>query len=85
MIRRMLNLVPPLTYFYIHTHKHILLIFSDQEIKQISPGPRTSQTEIAQNSAHELLKIGAACNVLYIGTVDTESLTGPQVHMCRTL
>ncbi|XP_043931073.1 tensin-1 isoform X6 [Protopterus annectens] len=30
------------------------------------------------NSASELLRHGAACNVLYINSVDLESLTGPQ-------
>lgn len=30
------------------------------------------------NSASELLRHGAACNVLYISSVDLESLTGPQ-------
>ncbi|XP_043505808.1 tensin-3 isoform X10 [Polistes fuscatus] len=32
----------------------------------------------ATNSAQQLLAQGAACNVLYLFTVDTESLTGPQ-------
>ncbi|XP_066587703.1 tensin-3 isoform X2 [Prorops nasuta] len=30
------------------------------------------------NSTHQLLAQGAACNVLYLFTIDTESLTGPQ-------
>lgn len=36
----------------------------------------TTTTEI--NSAADLLAKGAACNVVFINTVDTESLTGPQ-------
>uniref|UniRef100_F6V7W7 SH2 domain-containing protein n=1 Tax=Ciona intestinalis TaxID=7719 RepID=F6V7W7_CIOIN len=40
-------------------------------------GSSRDSTEI-QNSAVELLKQGAACNVLYLGSEDTESLTGPE-------
>ncbi|XP_017335974.1 tensin-2 isoform X2 [Ictalurus punctatus] len=36
------------------------------------------QTGTNTSTAAELLKQGAACNVLYINSVDTESLTGPQ-------
>lgn len=37
-----------------------------------------SQTQTATNSAAELLKQGAACNVWFLGSVDLESLTGVQ-------
>ncbi|XP_058247880.1 tensin-1 isoform X5 [Hemibagrus wyckioides] len=42
--------------------------------------PNEEITEVATpvNPATELLKQGAACNVLYINSVDMESLTGPQ-------
>ncbi|KAK3557070.1 hypothetical protein QTP70_024455 [Hemibagrus guttatus] len=36
------------------------------------------QSDTNTSTAAELLKQGAACNVLYINSVDTESLTGPQ-------
>ncbi|KAF6087048.1 tensin 3 [Phyllostomus discolor] len=42
-----------------------------EEISESSP-------QTAANSAAELLKQGAACNVWYLGSVDTESLTGHQ-------
>jgi len=42
------------------------------------PGSVQSSQEIS-NSAADLLRQGAACNVLYIGSADTESLTGPEV------
>lgn len=41
------------------------------ELQEKQSGTNTS-------TAAELLKQGAACNVLYINSVDTESLTGPQ-------
>ncbi|MCJ8729131.1 hypothetical protein PDJAM_G00102720 [Pangasius djambal] len=41
------------------------------ELQELQSGTNTS-------TAAELLKQGAACNVLYINSVDTESLTGPQ-------
>ncbi|KAI5624019.1 tensin-2 isoform X1 [Silurus asotus] len=41
------------------------------ELQDLQSGSNTS-------TAAELLKQGAACNVLYINSVDTESLTGPQ-------
>uniref|UniRef100_H2Z9T3 SH2 domain-containing protein n=1 Tax=Ciona savignyi TaxID=51511 RepID=H2Z9T3_CIOSA len=47
----------------------------NQEIPPV--GSSRNSTEI-QNSAVELLKLGAACNVLYLGSEDTESLTGPE-------
>ena len=31
------------------------------------------------NSAADLLRQGAACNVLFLGSANTESLTGPEV------
>ncbi|XP_078025168.1 tensin-3 [Epinephelus lanceolatus] len=37
-----------------------------------------SSTQTATNSAAELLKQGAACNVWYLGSVELESLTGHQ-------
>ncbi|KAF5890176.1 tensin-2-like isoform X2, partial [Clarias magur] len=41
------------------------------ELQELQSGTNTS-------TAAELLKQGAACNVLYLNSVDTESLTGPQ-------
>lgn len=37
-----------------------------------------SPTQEMPNSASQLLAQGAACNVVYLNSVDTESLTGPQ-------
>lgn len=37
-----------------------------------------TSTPTAANSAAELLKQGAACNVWYLGSVELETLTGPQ-------
>ncbi|XP_023251263.1 tensin-3-like, partial [Seriola lalandi dorsalis] len=37
-----------------------------------------SSAQTATNSAAELLKQGAACNVWYLGSVELESLTGHQ-------
>ncbi|RXM34484.1 Tensin [Acipenser ruthenus] len=42
------------------------------------PNDDTPETSTPSNSAPELLKQGAACNVLYLNSVDMESLTGPQ-------
>ncbi|KPP67677.1 hypothetical protein Z043_113703 [Scleropages formosus] len=36
------------------------------------------QTSSNMSTAADLLKQGAACNVLYLNSVETESLTGPQ-------
>ncbi|XP_068446063.1 si:ch211-191a24.3 [Clinocottus analis] len=45
-----------------------------------------SSAQTATNSAAELLKQGAACNVWYLGTVELESLTGHQaVQKATTL
>ncbi|XP_076010473.1 tensin 3-2 isoform X2 [Genypterus blacodes] len=45
-----------------------------------------SSTQTATNSAAELLKQGAACNVWYLGSVELESLTGHQaVQKATTL
>ncbi|XP_034231429.1 tensin-1 [Thrips palmi] len=41
-----------------------------------SPSGNTNSHSVS--SAHQLLAQGAACNVLYLFTTDTESLTGPQ-------
>ncbi|XP_031424116.1 tensin-2-like isoform X1 [Clupea harengus] len=41
------------------------------ELQELQSGTHTS-------TAADLLKQGAACNVLYLNSVDTESLTGPQ-------
>lgn len=41
------------------------------ELQELPSGTHTS-------TAADLLKQGAACNVLYLNSVDTESLTGPQ-------
>ncbi|XP_013414657.1 tensin-1 isoform X4 [Lingula anatina] len=45
---------------------------------QVDVGPESPMSEAAPSSASALLAQGAACNVLFINTVDTESLTGPQ-------
>ncbi|XP_005998112.1 tensin-1 isoform X2 [Latimeria chalumnae] len=42
------------------------------------PKEEAKETAVPSNSASELLKQGAACNVLYMNSVDMESLTGPQ-------
>uniref|UniRef100_A0A8D0HTZ5 Tensin 1 n=1 Tax=Sphenodon punctatus TaxID=8508 RepID=A0A8D0HTZ5_SPHPU len=42
------------------------------------PMDETKETASASSSAMELLKQGAACNVLFINSVEMESLTGPQ-------
>nr|CAB3267156.1 tensin homolog [Phallusia mammillata] len=48
----------------------------NMEVKS-RPGSVRSSQEIS-NSAADLLRQGAACNVLYLGSADTESLTGPE-------
>ncbi|XP_024134811.1 tensin-3 isoform X2 [Oryzias melastigma] len=51
------------------------LILPDRDpVEEISDSP----TQTATNSAAELLKQGAACNVWYLGSVELESLTGHQ-------
>ncbi|KAM8874299.1 tensin-3-like isoform 2-T2 [Spinachia spinachia] len=48
--------------------------------------PSDSPAQTATNSAAELLKQGAACNVWYLGSVELESLTGHQaVQKATTL
>ncbi|XP_033017237.1 tensin-1 isoform X3 [Lacerta agilis] len=42
------------------------------------PMDETKETTTSSNSATDLLKQGAACNVLFINSVEMESLTGPQ-------
>ncbi|XP_053163448.1 tensin-1 isoform X4 [Hemicordylus capensis] len=42
------------------------------------PMDETKETASSSNSATDLLKQGAACNVLFINSVEMESLTGPQ-------
>ncbi|XP_032620304.1 tensin-1 isoform X4 [Chelonoidis abingdonii] len=42
------------------------------------PTDKTKDAASAANSATDLLKQGAACNVLFINSVEMESLTGPQ-------
>ncbi|XP_048050541.1 tensin-1 isoform X3 [Megalobrama amblycephala] len=42
------------------------------------PLEESPETATPTNPATEMLKQGAACNVLYINSVDMESLTGPQ-------
>uniref|UniRef100_A0AAY4E152 Tensin 1 n=1 Tax=Denticeps clupeoides TaxID=299321 RepID=A0AAY4E152_9TELE len=42
------------------------------------PHEETPEVATPTNQAAELLKQGAACNVLYINSVEMESLTGPQ-------
>ncbi|KAH0621263.1 hypothetical protein JD844_022362 [Phrynosoma platyrhinos] len=42
------------------------------------PMDETKETTSSSNSATDLLKQGAACNVLFINSVEMESLTGPQ-------
>ena len=49
------------------------------EVIQVAePGPATP-VEVP-TSAADLLEQGAACNVLFLGSADTESLTGPEVN-----
>ncbi|XP_039252369.2 uncharacterized protein LOC120329690 isoform X3 [Styela clava] len=61
----------------------LLIPTADQEIPQRGNTPRNSQAETPPTTPtpattpSELLKQGAACNVIYIGSVNTESLTGP--------
>ncbi|XP_043467304.1 tensin-3 isoform X3 [Leptopilina heterotoma] len=50
-------------------------------IQLLLPEPDATQRSLdspGTNSAQQLLAQGAACNVLYLFTLDTESLTGPQ-------
>ncbi|XP_059503592.1 tensin-1 isoform X3 [Stegostoma tigrinum] len=42
------------------------------------PVDKTPEPAVSSNSPSELLKQGAACNVLFVNSVDMESLTGPQ-------
>lgn len=42
------------------------------------PMDETKESSSTSNSASDLLKQGAACNVLFINSVEMESLTGPQ-------
>uniref|UniRef100_A0A8C5QTI2 Tensin 1 n=1 Tax=Leptobrachium leishanense TaxID=445787 RepID=A0A8C5QTI2_9ANUR len=42
------------------------------------PSDETKETAIPTNTTADLLKQGAACNVLFINSIDMESLTGPQ-------
>nr|XP_056717597.1 tensin-1 [Euleptes europaea] len=42
------------------------------------PMDETKETTSSSNSATDLFKQGAACNVLFINSVEMESLTGPQ-------
>lgn len=53
-------------------------INSDQEVP-LENGSGTSPQDVT-NTAAELLRQGAACNVVYLGSIDTESLTGPEVN-----
>jgi len=49
----------------------------NMEIMQIGDSGPATPVEVSQSAA-ELLEQGAACNVLFIGSADTESLTGPE-------
>ncbi|XP_075465818.1 tensin-1 isoform X4 [Ascaphus truei] len=42
------------------------------------PSEETKETALPTNSTSDLLKQGAACNVLFVNSIDMESLTGPQ-------
>ncbi|XP_069762529.1 tensin-2-like isoform X2 [Narcine bancroftii] len=57
------------------------------KIPDKDPMDETSETVVPGNTstAAELLKQGAACNVLYINSVETESLTGPQAVAKATM
>ncbi|XP_030584268.1 tensin-3-like [Archocentrus centrarchus] len=59
------------------------LILPDKDpLEELNDSP----TQTATNSAAELLKQGAACNVWYLGSVELESLTGHQaVQKATTL
>ncbi|XP_065417467.1 tensin-1 isoform X17 [Chrysemys picta bellii] len=46
--------------------------------REQDPTDKTKEAASAANSATDLLKQGAACNVLFINSVEMESLTGPQ-------
>ncbi|XP_052125912.1 tensin isoform X10 [Frankliniella occidentalis] len=48
-----------------------------RHVSELGSSP-SSTTSGSVNSAQQLLAQGAACNVLYLFTTDTESLTGPQ-------
>ncbi|XP_040295442.1 tensin-1 isoform X15 [Bufo bufo] len=42
------------------------------------PSDETRETATPTNTTSDLLKQGAACNVLFVNSIDMESLTGPQ-------
>ncbi|XP_072274071.1 tensin-1 isoform X4 [Pyxicephalus adspersus] len=42
------------------------------------PSDETRETSTPTNTTTDLLKQGAACNVLFVNSIDMESLTGPQ-------
>ncbi|XP_073490494.1 tensin-1 isoform X5 [Aquarana catesbeiana] len=42
------------------------------------PSEETRETATPTNTTSDLLKQGAACNVLFVNSIDMESLTGPQ-------
>ncbi|XP_073503545.1 tensin-1 isoform X8 [Phyllobates terribilis] len=42
------------------------------------PSDETRETATPTNNTSDLLKQGAACNVLFVNSIDMESLTGPQ-------
>jgi len=55
----------------------LIIPTSNMEVIQVAePGPATP-VEVP-TSAADLLEQGAACNVLFLGSADTESLTGPE-------
>lgn len=47
-------------------------------IRLLLPEGKRRIEHVNTSAAQQLLAEGAACNVLYLITVDTESLTGPQ-------
>ncbi|KAG8125238.1 hypothetical protein E2320_020548 [Naja naja] len=53
--------------------RHFLIETSPKD-----PMDETKETTSSSSSATDLLKQGAACNVLFINSVEMESLTGPQ-------
>ncbi|MGH0114452.1 UNVERIFIED_CONTAM: hypothetical protein FKN15_017752 [Acipenser sinensis] len=65
-------------HFLIETSPKGVKLKGCQNEPYFDPNDDTPETSTPSNSASELLKQGAACNVLYLNSVDMESLTGPQ-------
>ncbi|XP_075685197.1 tensin-1 isoform X2 [Rhinoderma darwinii] len=48
------------------------------DVLLLDPSDETRETASPTNTTSDLLKQGAACNVLFVNSIDMESLTGPQ-------